>query len=244
MKKLLCYILLLLLILPAMACADVLAPDWQAAALDDLLAAQTLLANEISARRAADQPAAEKIELSGTGTSILSGIQVAVSPVRVIFSSDSDAKLTLSGGVYDHVFRNDSSGTTIDFLDDIAEYSAMIESSGNWSIAIEPIAPGESLPYSGQGESVSDFFDLQAPVIVVVSWDATGSQSWAESLYIRLHHQYSNISSWDRDTLVSEFPLEKTGSMEVILKPTKGRTEYCFSVETGSDVKWSIAPKQ
>ena len=244
MKKLLCCILTLLLILPAAASADVLAADWQAAALDDLLAAQTLLANEISARRAADQPAADKIELSGTGTSILSDIQVSSSPVRVSFSSDTEAKLTLSGGVYDHVYRNDKAGCTIQLLDDVANYSAMVEGAGSWSLVIEPIMPGEKMPYSGQGEAVSDFFDVPAPMIVVVSWDATDSQSWADSLYIRLHHQYSNISSWDRDTLVSEFPLDKTGSMEVILKPTKGRTEYCFSVETGSDVKWSITPKQ
>ena len=34
MKRLLCCFLSLLLILPAVACADVLAPDWQTAALD------------------------------------------------------------------------------------------------------------------------------------------------------------------------------------------------------------------
>lgn len=244
MKKLLSCILALLLILPAAASADVLAPDWQTAALDDLLAAQTLLANEISARRAADAPLADKIELAGTGTSILSDIQVSSSPVRVIFSSDTEAKLTLSGGVYDHVYRNDKAGCTIQLLDDVATYSAMVEGAGGWSLVIEPIMPGEKLPYSGQGEAVSDFFDVSAPMIVVVSWDASESQSWAESLYVRLNHQYSNISSWDSDRLVGEFPIEKTGSMEVILKPTKGRSEYCFSVETGADVKWSIAPKQ
>lgn len=244
MKKLLSCILTLLLILPAAASADVLAPDWQTAALDDLLAAQTLLANEISARRAADQPAADKIELSGTGTSILTDIMVSSSPVRVSFSSDTEAKLTLSGGEYDHVYHNNKAGCTIQLLDDAANYSAMVEGAGGWSLVIEPIMPGGKLPYSGQGEAVSDFFDLSAPMIVVVSWDASESQSWAESLYVRLNHQYSNISSWDSDRLVGEFPIEKIGSMEVILKPTKGRSEYCISVETGADVKWSIAPKQ
>lgn len=243
MKKVFC-ILLALLMLPAAALADVLADHWQEAGTEELLAALTDLNNEISARRAAEAQTVENIELNGNGTSIITEIEVIEGPVRVTFSSDKEAKLTLSGGKYDHVYNNNTAGKTIKLLGEEATYSALVETSGAWTLLIEPIAAGQTLPFSGSGDAVSDFFELSTPMIVTVSWDASASTAWSNSLYVYLCHQYSNIPDWQSEPLASEFPIEKKGSMDVILKPTKGRTEYCLSVETSEDVQWTIAPKQ
>ena len=53
MKKLLALILVLVLCLPAMALADVLADDWQDASMEELLDAQQNISNRISELRAA-----------------------------------------------------------------------------------------------------------------------------------------------------------------------------------------------
>lgn len=243
MKRLLCCFLLLL-ILPAVACADVLAPDWQAAALDDLLAAQTLLANEISARRAADQPAAEKIELSGTGTDILTGVSVAAMPVRVSFVSDAEAKATLTGGRYSHTFHNYASGSLVEFLDDAADYSVLVETTGAWSLTFEPLAAGQALPFSGTGDAVSDIFDITAPMIVTFSWDLSKYDKILPTFRVELKHQNARANVWGYDPLVSELSPELVGSRDVILKPVDGCAAYCFAVEAPEGVSWSIAPKQ
>ena len=72
MKKLLALILVLVLCLPAMALADVLADDWQDASMEELLDAQQNISNRISELRAAAAADMERVELSGTGTAILS----------------------------------------------------------------------------------------------------------------------------------------------------------------------------
>ena len=75
MKKLLALILVLVLCLPAMALADVLADDWQDASMEELLDAQQNISNRISELRAAAAADVERVELSGTGTAgIASGL--------------------------------------------------------------------------------------------------------------------------------------------------------------------------
>ena len=54
--------------------ADVLSPDWKDASIDELLAAQIEIGNQISVLRAAEYETLDSIELSGSGTDILSNV--------------------------------------------------------------------------------------------------------------------------------------------------------------------------
>lgn len=235
-------LLLVLLLVSVPALADVLAPDWQAASIEDLTAAQELLANELSARRAAAQPSADAFTSSGTGTAILSGVQVPYDPARVTFSADSKATLTLPAK-YNHVYQLYKAGTKIDFLSDPATYDAQVTAAGSWSVTIEPIRAGQTFPFTGSGAAVSDFFDLQAPTIATVSWDASGVSRLLSNLSIIMYHQYKNISRWQPEVLMNELNVDKTGSLDVILSPTQGRTEYCLVIDAADGLQWSIAYK-
>lgn len=239
-KLLLLFLVLTLLVLPASA--DVLTQDWQSADLDELLAAQSAIANEISTRRAAEQPTVQAFTSSGSGTTILSNIEVPYSPARVTFTADSKASLSLPGK-YDHTYQLTSAGTVVELLDDQSTYNAMITASGAWSLTIEPIVAGQTLPFSGTGDGVSDFFQLTTPVIATISWDASGVTGWFNQMSVTMCHQYKNISAWQSDLLLNELDLDVTGSVDVILSPTQGRDEYCFAVSAADGLKWSISYK-
>ena len=108
MKKLLALILVLVLCLPAMALADVLADDWQDASMEELLDAQQNISNRISELRAAAAADVERVELSGTGTAILSDVVIPFAPSRVKLTSEGSCTAKLTGGAYDYVFDGDS----------------------------------------------------------------------------------------------------------------------------------------
>ncbi len=241
MRKLITLMLVFsLLVLPA--AADVLTQDWQSASLDELLAAQSTLANEISARRAAEKPTAEAFSTTGTGTAILSGIEIPYTPARVTFSSPTKASLSLPGK-YDHTYQVYTGGSVVELLDDPGTYNAMVTATGPWSLIIEPIKSGQTLPVSGVGYGVSDFFSLPAPVIATVSWDASGVTGMFNQITVRFCHQYKNISSWQSEVMMNELNVDRTGSMDIILQPVQGREEYCLAVTAADGLQWSISYK-
>ena len=88
MKKLLALCLALLSLVSVAASAEVLADGWQDAGLEALQQAQQDIANRISELRAASAPAADRVELSGSGTSILTDVAIDFSPARVIIECD------------------------------------------------------------------------------------------------------------------------------------------------------------
>lgn len=98
MKKLLALILVLVLCLPAMALADVLADGWRDASMEELLDAQQNISNRISELRAAAAADVERVELSGTGTAILSDVVIPFAPSRVKLTSEGSCTAKLTGG--------------------------------------------------------------------------------------------------------------------------------------------------
>ena len=220
----------------------VLSSGWQNAMQTDLQEAQLKIAERISQLKAASYDATEAIVLTGSGTSIQTGIEVNFSPSRVTLEGTGEAKLT--GGKYD--FRMDSrSGKMSALMDETGSLTALIESTGDWTLTIEPIKPGASLPMTGSGPFVSDFFELTAPMIVTIK--ATGGQSLARSsnVIIALVHQYKNISNWDDTNLTNEIIRRgDTVEKDVIIQPIQGRNEYAFEIYVQPGVEWSITPKQ
>ena len=242
MKKLLALCLALLCLVSAAASAEVLADGWQDAGLEALQQAQQDIANRISELRAASAPAADRVELSGSGTSILTDVAIDFSPARVIIECEGETSVAFTGGDYDYTFS--ASSYEQEFFDQTGAFDLLIESTGPWAVTVEPIADGGALPMEGSGPFVSNFFELPAPMIVTVASDAGEMDALLSNLIVSLCHQYENIESWRQESLTNELLSGgDTFSADVILQPVDGRTQYCLSVECEPGVSWSITPK-
>lgn len=242
MKKLLALCLALLSLVSAAASAEVLADGWQDAGLEALQQAQQDIANRISELRAASAPAADRVELSGSGTSILTDVAIDFSPARVIIECEGETSVAFTGGDYDYTFSASSYEQA--FFDQTGAFDLLIESTGPWAVTVEPIADGGALPMEGAGPFVSDFFELPAPMIVTISSDVEGMDALLTNLIVALCHQYENIESWQQESLTNELLSGgDTFSADVILQPVDGRTQYCLSVKCEPGVAWSITPK-
>jgi hypothetical protein len=239
MKRILVIVLAFLVLLPFASLA--LTIDLETATIDELLAAQLEISAQLSVLRANNAPVGEDIVLIGSGTSIKSGISIPFSPARLTITGE--AKVTFTDG--DNSSSFSSEGLYAGFIyGTVAETSALIEAQGDWTITIEQIKEGASLPLEGEGSFISDFFDLPEPIIVTVEVDATDlvrSYGWYE---IRIRNQYEYSDSWDYNTLDYD-SIDKgvNQSVDLILKPVKGRMQYCITVEAPAGLKWSITPK-
>lgn len=244
MKKALALTLALLLALPAAALsAEILADGWQDAPLEELLAAQQTIADRVSELRAADAPPAEAVTLKGTGTSIVTSVEVPVIPARVTVKGS--VKVTLSGGSYDRSFNMWEESASCELLDEAGTYDVLVEGAGAWSVSIEPLKEGGTLVLSGVGPYVSDFFPLASATIVHCVMDASKSDAWSASLYLKVGHQYTNIDAWDTNNVVGDSlfsaPLKLEG--DGIVKPVKNRSQYFWVVDVPVDASWSITLK-
>ena len=132
--------------------------------MEELLDAQQNISNRISELRAAAAADVERVELSGTGTAILSDVVIPFAPSRVKLTSEGSCTAKLTGGAYDYVFDGDSYEEK--FFDQSGTFNLLVETTGSWSFVVEPIMDGGTLPLSGTGPFVSDFVELPAPMIV------------------------------------------------------------------------------
>jgi hypothetical protein len=239
MKKLLAVILALALLFSA-AVAETLTIDLSTATLDELTAAQTAIGNRISELRAAQAPSGESVTLTGSGTSIQSGVEVSQVPARVTVKGR--VTVTFAGGDYDMVFNSWQDAESCDSLTDAGTYELLVEGDGDWSVAIEPLRDGGTLECSGTGPYVSDFFPLSASTIVHCAMDASKTDSWSASLYVSMGYQFESFDAWTYDTVVGDSiftdPLTLEG--DGIVKPVKGRDRYYWIVDVPLGTEWSI----
>ena len=243
MKKLITLFLALLMLIPSAALGDVLADGWEGATLDELQDAQLQISNRISDMRAAAAADVERVELTGTGTSILSDVVIPFAPSRVILQCEGDATAKLTGGAYDYTFT--ASGYDASFFDKTGTFGLLVEGAGAWSFTVEPIMDGGTLPMSGTGPYVSDFFDLPAPMIVTIAADKGDMTAMLSNVIFQLHNQMKNMDLWGADTLSNAMisGSSEPVSLDVILQPVEGRTQYCISVNVKPGVSWSVTPK-
>lgn len=246
MKKLVCIALVLLFCLPSSAMADVLTDGWESATLEELQAAQ----HEISARIVELQAAVsdeastlEKVELSGNGTSILTDVVIPFSPSRVILTSDDNCSAKLTGGIYDQTFESNDYEEA--FFDQQGTFSLLVETAGAWTFTVEPIAYGDSLPMEGVGPFVSDFIELNAPMIVTITCDASKMDAMLTNMIVKKHYDSKYSDIWGADSLTNELLTASDApfSADLILQPEVDQTQYCISVICEPGVEWSITPK-
>ena len=243
MKKLIVITLSAVLLFPVFALATTLSVDISTATLDELQQAVLTIANRISELRAVAAPSSERLELSGIGTTILSNVTIPFSPSRIIIETDGDFSATLTGGPYDHNFSTDLYNAV--FFDEQGTYTLLVEAKGAWTFTVVPIMPGASLPLSGTGSYVSDYFELPVPMIVAVKCAPGSMTEYLTHFNVILHCQYENSNSWRNDYLSAEMVTPSSGLFQedVIINPISGRMQYCISVSCNPGVEWSINPK-
>ena len=242
MKKLLALCLALLSLVSAAASAEVLADGWQDAGLEALQQAQQDIANRISELRAASAPAADRVELSGSGTSILTDVAIDFSPARVIIECEGETSVAFTGGDYDYTFSASSYEQA--FFDQTGAFDLLIESTGPWAVTVETDCRRRRATHGRRRPLCFRLLRASAPMIVTISSDVEGMDALLTNLIVALCHQYENIESWQQESLTNELLSGgDTFSADVILQPVDGRTQYCLSVKCEPGVAWSITPK-
>lgn len=233
-------LLLALLLLPAAASADVLADGWQDATLEELLAAQAVIADQVSQLRAASSDASDALVYSGEGTSILTGVSVDQIPARLTI--DGAAKVTLTGASKSLKYNAAKAPRGCELLTDAGTYDLLVECDGAWTVTIEPLKAGGSIVLSGTGPYVSDYFEL--PGAAIISYDVTqGSSGWLTA-QILLGHQYVSINGWTYDTVLNRHELNPGQyAGDAIAAPTPGRDLYYWIISVPADATWSIVLK-
>lgn len=240
MNKILSILVALLICLPSVALADVLADGWQDASMDELLEAQQDISGRISELRSAEAADVDSVELAGSGTDIVSEVVIPFAPARITITGSGTFKL--SGGT-DTTFA--SKGYQQDSLVKSGTYQLLVESEGDWTFTAEPIIAGGTLPLSGSGSFVSDFIEIPQAMIVTLAGEPGAMESSLSNFIVHLNHEYENLDLWGYDVLSNELFTKSTEpfSADVILQPVDGRTEYFISVTCDPGVEWSIAPK-
>lgn len=252
MKKPLSLVLCLLLLLSAAAPAAaqsapgaILMDGWQSAPASALKEARQLLDAQINRLAAAPSPsdtAPLTIFLEGSGTKIISDLSIPFAPARITLKGNM--KLTLTGGDYDRSYN--SKTYYVEPLLESGTFDALIESSENWSIAIEPIKDGGIFSMSGNGPFVSDFIPLSGAMILTITGDPAGISTGYTSFYVSLAHQYDYSENWTTANLRTGgmSDSDKPYSADLIVKPIKGRSQYFIVVECSPGLAWTITPKE
>lgn len=243
MKKIWCILLALLTLAVSPALAQTLTIDLETATIEDLTAAQTQITDRISELRAATSPAGEALTLQGTGTSIISGVEVAVAPARLTI--EGKVKLTLSGK-YDHTFNLSASNAyTCDVITSAETYDALVEGDGDWTITIEPLKEGGTLQASGVGPWVSDFFTLDSAAILTVSADPANMEALLSNVIFNLYQPLKYVKTYSADALTNELITSTSGVFfsDVIAKPDDPQAQCFWFVNVAPGVEWSISRK-
>ncbi len=243
MKKIWCILLVLLTLAASPALAQSLTIDLETATIEELTDAQQQISDRISQLRAAAVPAGEAVTLTGTGTSIVSGVEVSAAPARLTI--EGKVKLTLSGE-YDHTFNIAASNAfTCDVITKAETFDALVEGEGDWTITIEPIKDGGSLVASGVGPFVSDYFPLDSAAILTVTADASGMEALLSNVSFNLYQPLKYMKTYSRDILTNELITANDGAFtsDVIAKPDEAGAMCFWYVDVAPGVAWSIVSK-
>ena len=239
MKRFFCIFLALLTLAASPALAQVLTIDLDTATIEELTAAQAQIGDRISQLRAAAAPAAEAITLTGSGTSIISGVEIAAVPARV--TVEGKVKATLSGK-FDLAYNIGKSSFSCDVHTYAGPHDLMVEGDGDWTVTIEPIKEGGSLVSSGVGPWVSDFFPLDSAAILTVKADPTGMEGMLSNANFCLYQPLKYMNTYSYSALTNEL-ITATGDAfvaDVIAKPDEAGALCFWHVKVAPGVAWSI----
>lgn len=163
------------------------------------------------------------ITIEGTGVTITDNISIKSVPSRITFEQSEKGEFDVScifgNDDYSVVsgYNTDTYGS--DVINKAGDYTFMIESEEDWKLTIERMNNVEFESKTGEGDYVSDIYNIDKPCIVTL--DAEFYDHDNLFLYAYVETDYG----WDREYLLNE--LESGGfskefkSILKISKPTK-----------------------
>lgn len=191
--------------------------------------------------RSAQSENPEALEFTGTGTKILTNIDVNFSPCRVTFEQEKKGEFKVSyvlGNSSRNLLHEYSGTKSITALTKTGVFEFDIEASSSWRLLIEPLVKtGESINLEGTGDYVSDIFMISTSTILSLNAQYNDFDNFIITAYTS-----TDGSSWSTDGLTNG--LKSAGnseSIEKIIRVTKP-TYIFFTVDFNSG-DWSIKPQ-
>lgn len=252
MKKLLCFLAILLFCLPTAALADVLADGWQDAGLEELQAAQQELATrigELRAESAASAPA-DVAHYEGNGLSMIPLESFPFFPCRMVLAVDAEggAKVEITGGKFDWKEEFTATGDSMSsvFSYDRNNYGAsnltlLVTTDANWTLDVYPLAETGTPALNGAGNAVGDLFALTGPMAITVSYDASANSMDYLSIELVTPSDYGYLRERVFGESLSGDGLK--GSADVFIKP-KNDSPCFYIVKCKPETTWAITPKE
>lgn len=239
-------ILLAVCLITVGAYADVLTDDWKNATDAELQIALAEIQAELQMRGTATRDDGEAQRISGHGTAI-EQITVTTVPARVTLTyadknAYSPAKLT--GGSKDIELNPYRSGIAEDLISEAGTYTALIETTDDWTLTVQPLAnAGVFTAFSGDCSAFTDLFMLTGPVIATVSVEPANDS--LGSFIVELWYQTDRGWAYDYEsTLLADLTKDEAFTYDMILKPVDGATAYAIKVFSNYDgLGWKITAK-
>lgn len=261
MRKLITLALVLMLALPAAAAAEILAPGWQDAPVDQLQAAQQAITSRIAELKTAeiailDQAIAsnealnhesESVHFEGKGFSMIPINSYPYFPNKSVLSIEKPGKVKLEitgdniNRSTEFIATKDNKVFTFSYDSSSGEnknLTLLVSTDSGWSLDVYPLTYDGDIEFSGSGGSVSNMFKLSAPVLVTIDYNTTAKH---DNFGITL------VSVTDSGCLYEPVIIEalsksnKMGSKQAFIKPLYADT--CFYVIKADPLtSWSISP--
>lgn len=207
--------------------------------LEELVTLQERITTRISQLRAANIPAGDVVTISGTGTTVLTNVNIPFSPSRVVIDSVSGLSLKMTGGKWD---RNYSGKQHVDYLSESAVFEALIETKDDWNVTFEPITEGGTISIKGEGSYVGGFFDIPNTTIVTIKAKAGNLDNYMCNFSAQVI--YNSGYGWTYDYHASELMTSNTTfEKDSILKPSKDTNQYFWYIDCDPGVEWEITVK-
>lgn len=239
-------ILLAVCLIAAGAYADVLTDDWKNATDAELQTALAEIQAEIQMRGTTTRDEGEAQRISGHGTAI-EQITVTTVPARVTLTyadrnAYSPAKLT--GGSKDIELNPYRSGIAEDLISEAGTYTALIETTDDWTLTVQPLASvGTFTAFSGDCSTFTDLFTLTGPVIATVAVEPANDIVGSFIIELWYHTEWGWDYAYDC-SLIADLKENEAFTYDMILKPVDGATAYAIKVFSNYDgLGWEITAK-
>lgn len=240
------FLVLSMILYTSGALADVLSDGWKDATDAELEAAVAEINAEMQGRKATRTDASSGETISGHGTSI-EQITVSTAPARIILTCEdkmTSTPATITGGSRELELNPYRTGVAVGLMPETGTFTALVETSGDWSITVEPLASvGAFTAFSGACSAFTDTFTLAGPTIATLATETVedGLGSFIVELW------YQSAWGWDyayESTLIADFVKGEPYSYDMILKPVDGATAYAIRVYSNYDgLNWTITAK-
>ena len=243
MKKLVLCLLVFSLLFSPTAIADVVTIDLDDATVEELKAARDSIDKRLNEAWLANAPAVDdSFIITGKGTQILKGVDMAENVSRIVATCDDDIKVTYYTDSNSRTY-NGSFQSAMCFADCVSQplsiSSIMVETSGNWTIDLSPIKTMPSPFVSGIGACVSDSFTVTPPCIVHIT------------LTRGLYGGYNHVSLWkihtngrtSAETMLDNVLFTDKKEFDVIIKPEEDVSAYFWVINCPVDTTWEITAR-